>query len=42
MKFKVLMLSCVAAASLMYAADYEVTPVVGYVVKEGNLDLENE
>ncbi len=42
MKFKVLMLSCVAAASLSYAADYEVTPVVGYVVKEGNLDLENE
>lgn len=39
---KSLILSVVAAATIVMGADYEVTPVVGYVVKEGNLDLENE
>ncbi len=37
-----LMLSAVAAATIAMAADVEITPVGGYVLKEGNLNLENE
>ncbi len=36
-----MMLSLVAA-TVVTAADYEFTPVAGYVVKEGNLNLDNE
>jgi OOP family OmpA-OmpF porin len=42
MRCKGLMLSLAAAATMVTAADFELTPVAGYVVKEGNLDLENE
>ena len=37
-----LMMSIVAAATMAMAADYEITPLGGYVVKEGNLNLDNE
>jgi OOP family OmpA-OmpF porin len=42
MKSRGLILSIVAAATIATASDYEVTPVIGYVVKEGNLNLDNE
>jgi OOP family OmpA-OmpF porin len=37
-----LLMSVAAAATIATAADIEFTPVGGYVVKEGNLNLENE
>jgi OOP family OmpA-OmpF porin len=37
-----LMISMVAAATVAMGADYEFTPVGGYVFKEGNLNLDNE
>ena len=42
MQYRGIILSLAAAATMAMAADYEVTPVVGHVVKEGNLDLDNE
>lgn len=36
------MIAMVAAATLSMAADYEFTPVGGLMIKEGNLNLENE
>ena len=42
MRCKGLIMSLAAAATMAAAADFEVSPVAGYVVKEGNLDLENE
>jgi OOP family OmpA-OmpF porin len=37
-----LMMSMVAAATIATAADYEFSPMGGYIVKEGNLDMDNE
>ena len=37
-----LMISLVAAGTISMAADYEFSPLGGYVVKEGNLNLDNE
>ena len=42
MKYRGVILSLAAAATMGMAADYEVTPVVGHVFKEGNLNLDNE